>query len=197
MPQHYGHKDLRIVSQSSPTGSQLLQAVGCAMTRKWEKSKEIVYVSCGEGTVSQGDFHEALNWSSREKLPVLFHVEDNKYAISVHISEQISGGSVYDMAAGYQNLDRFDVDGTDFFETSQAFKKAAERARKGKGPTVIVSHVVRLLPHSSSDDQRKYRSKDELEKDLKKDPIKRLEQQCTEGGIILSLKHISEPTSPY
>ena len=184
MPQHYGHKDLRIVSQSSPTGSQLLQAVGCAMTRKWEKSKEIVYVSCGEGTVSQGDFHEALNWSSREKLPVLFHVEDNKYAISVHISEQISGGSVYDMAAGYQNLDRFDVDGTDFFETSQAFKKAAERARKGKGPTVIVSHVVRLLPHSSSDDQRKYRSKDELEKDLKKDPIKRFEQQCTEGGII-------------
>ncbi len=184
MPQHYGHKELRIVSQSSATGTQFLQAVGSGMTRKWDKTKEIVYVSCGEGSTSQGDFHEALNWASREKVPVIFHVEDNEYAISVHISEQTAGGSVYSMVSGYQNLARFDVDGTDFFETHLAFKKAAERARKGKGPTVIISHVVRLLSHSSSDDQRKYRTEDELSEDQAKDPITRFEQMCTAGKII-------------
>lgn len=184
MPQHYGHKELRIVSQSSATGTQFLQAVGSGMTRKWDKTKEIVYVSCGEGSTSQGDFHESLNWASREKVPVIFHVEDNEYAISVHISEQTAGGSVYSMVSGYQNLARFNVDGTDFFETHLAFKKAADRARKGKGPTVIISHVVRLLPHSSSDDQRKYRTEDELSEDQAKDPITRFEQMCTAGKII-------------
>lgn len=184
MPHHYSHKALRIISQSSPTGTQYLQGVGTAITRKWEQTKEVVYVSSGEGTTSQGDFHEALNWSSREKAPVIFHIENNEYAISVHISEQTAGGSVYSMVSGFQNLARFDVDGTDFFETHLAFKKAAERARKGKGPTVIVSHVVRLLPHSSSDDQRKYRTEDELSVDLSKDPIKRFEEMCTAAGTI-------------
>ena len=184
MPQHYGHKELRIVSQSSATGTQFLQAVGTAMTRQWEKTKEIVYVSSGEGATSQGDFHEALNWASRTKLPILFHIEDNEYAISVHISEQTSGGSVYSMVAGYQNLARFDVDGTDYFETQLAFKKAAERARKGKGPSVIVSKVVRLLPHSASDDQRKYRSEKELVEDKAKDPIDRFENTCIKAKII-------------
>ncbi len=184
LPHHYGHKDLRIVSQSSPTGTQFLQAVGCAMSRKWDKTKEIVYVSSGEGTTSQGDFHEALNWASRKKLPVIFHVEDNEYAISVHISEQTSGSSVYSMVAGYQNLARFDVDGTDFFESNLAFQRAVERARKGKGPSVIVSHVVRLLPHSSSDDQRKYRSEKDLEEDKKKDPINIFEKECLKAKTI-------------
>ena len=191
MPQHYGHKELRIVSQSSPTGTQLLQAVGCAMTRKWEKTKEIVYVSCGEGTVSQGDFHEALNWSSKDRLPVLFHVEDNKYAISVHISEQISGNSVYKITSGYKNLKRFEVDGTDFFETHSAFEKAAGRAREGKGPSVIVSHVVRLLAHSSSDDQRKYRLEKDLKEDMGKDPIKKFKNACIGSGIV-ELKEFSD-----
>ena len=112
-----------------------------------------------------------MNWSSREKLPVLFHVEDNKYAISVHISEQISGSSVYKITSGYKNLKRFEVDGTDFFEANLAFQKAVDRARKGKGPSVIVSNVVRLFPHSSSDDQRKYRSEEDLVTDKKRDPI--------------------------
>ncbi|NIA18719.1 MAG: tungsten formylmethanofuran dehydrogenase, partial [Simkaniaceae bacterium] len=183
MPQHYSHKTLKIVSQSSPTGTQYLQAVGTAMRCKWDKTKELVYVSSGEGATSQGDFHEALNWSSREKLPVIFHVQDNEYAISVHISEQTSGKSVYSMVAGYTNLARFDVDGTDFFETQLAFKKAADRARKGKGPSVIVSHVVRLLPHSSSDDQRKYREHEELAENKEKDPISIFEATCIKAGI--------------
>tara|TARA_Y100000034_G_scaffold116698_1_gene155334 strand:- start:6198 stop:8204 length:2007 start_codon:yes stop_codon:yes gene_type:complete len=184
LPQHFSNRSLRIVSQSSPTGTQYLQAVGSALTRKWEKKKEVVYVSSGEGTTSQGEFHEALNWASREKLPVIFHVEDNEYAISVHISEQTSGGSVYSMVSGYQNLARFNVDGTDFFETDLAFQNAVERARRGKGPSVIVSNVVRLLPHSSSDDQRKYRTEEDLEADKKRDPILRFEEACIKGKMI-------------
>ena len=183
MPQHYGHKELRIVSQSSPTGTQFLQAVGCAMSRRWEKNNEIVYVSSGEGSTSEGEFHEALNWASREKLPIIFHIQDNEYAISTHKSEQ-TADSVYNMTAGYKNLSRYDVDGTDFFEANLAFDQAIERARKGKGPSVIISNVVRLLPHSSSDDQRKYRTEKSLNEDKKRDPIKVLEDQCLKAKFI-------------
>ncbi len=177
MPQHYSHKKLRIVSQSSPTGTQYLQAVGCAMARRMEKTKDVVYVSSGEGTTSQGDFHEALNWASNAKAPVIFHIQDNEYAISTHKSEQ-TAGSVFSMVAGYKNLSRYEVNGTNFFETNLAFKQAIDRARKGKGPSIIVSNVVRLLPHSSSDDQRKYRTPEELEEDRKRDPLTILEDQC-------------------
>jgi len=185
MPQHYGHKGLRIVSQSSPTGTQFLQAVGCAMACKMEKKKDVVYVSSGEGTTSQGDFHEALNWASNAKAPVIFHIQDNEYAISTHRSQQ-TAGSIYNMTSGYSNLSRYDVDGTDFFETNLAFKEAVQRARKGKGPSVIISHVVRLLPHSSSDDQRKYRQEKALSEDLKKDPLSILESKCIDTNFMKS-----------
>ncbi|MBO01279.1 MAG: tungsten formylmethanofuran dehydrogenase [Candidatus Marinimicrobia bacterium] len=184
MPQHYGHRDLRIVTQSSPTGTQFLQAVGCSMSRKWEDNSEIVYVSSGEGSTSEGEFHEALNWSSREKLPVVFHIQDNGYAISVPVSDQIAGSSVFDMVSGYENLAKYNVDGTNFFETNLAFQQAIDRARKGKGPSVVVSRVVRLLSHSSSDDQRKYRSSEDLESDLKKDPIIKFEKECLKAKIL-------------
>ena len=190
MPQHYGHKDLRIVSQSSPTGTQYLQAVGCALICKKERTKEIVYVSSGEGTTSQGDFHEALNWASMAKAPVVFHIQDNEYAISTHKSEQ-TADSVYTMTAGFKNLSRYDVDGTNFFETNLAFKQAVERARRGKGPSLIVSNVVRLLPHSSSDDQRKYRTPKALEEDRKRDPLTILEDQCIREKLI-SAKEIEK-----
>jgi len=182
MPMHYGNKSLRIVSQSSATGTQYLQSVGCAMTRKLEKNKEVVYVSSGEGTTSQGDFHEALNWACIEKAPVIFHIQDNEYAISTHKSEQ-TAGSVYSLASGYENLSRYEVDGTNFFETSLAFKQAVERARRGKGPSIIISNVVRLLPHSSSDDQRKYRTPEDLEKDLQRDPILLFKNNCVNENI--------------
>jgi len=190
MPQHYGHKDLRIVSQSSPTGTQFLQAVGTAIARKMEKTKEVVYVSSGEGTTSQGDFHEALNWASKAKAPVIFHIQDNEYAISTHKSEQ-TADSVYTMTAGFKNLSRYEVDGTNFFETNLAFKQAVERARRGKGPSLIVSNVVRLLPHSSSDDQRKYRTPKALDEDRKRDPLTILEEQCIRGRLI-SAKEIKK-----
>ena len=184
MPQHYGNKALNIVSQSSCTGTQYLQAVGTAFALKRDGNNGVCYVSSGEGTTSEGDFHEALNWASKDKAPVIFHIQDNGYAISVPVTEQTSGASVYNICAGYENLSRFHVDGTNFFESHLAFKKAIERARKGLGPSVIVSKVVRLLPHSSSDDQRKYRTEEELEKDKKIDPLLMFQKKCIQKSII-------------
>ena len=184
MPQHFSHKDLNIVSQSSPTGTQYLQAVGAAFALQRDNSDAIVYVSSGEGTTSQGDFHEALNWSSREKAPVIFHIENNKYAISVPISEQTSGESVYKISTGYENLARLSIDGCNYFESLLAFKKSVDRARKGHGPTVIESNVVRLLPHSSSDDHRKYRTSEELDADKLRDPITLFINGCLKQKVI-------------
>jgi 2-oxoisovalerate dehydrogenase E1 component len=184
MPQHYGHKKLNIVSQSSPTGTQYLQAVGAAFALQRSNSDAAVYVSSGEGTASQGDFHEALNWSSREKAPVIFHIENNGYAISVPLSEQLSGESVYKISAGYENLARFSIDGTNYFESLLAFKKAVDRARKGEGPTVIESNVVRLRPHSSSDDHRKYRTEEDLNAEKLKDPISVFINDCVKNNVI-------------
>ena len=185
MPQHYGHKKLKIVSQSSPTGTQFLQAVGCALARQMEKTNDVVYVSSGEGTTSQGDFHEAINWASNAKAPVIFHIQDNEYAISTHRSDQ-TADTIYRMTAGYKNLARYNVDGSNFFETSLAFKQAIERARRGKGPSIVISNVVRLLPHSSSDDQRKYRLEKALKEDQKKDPLLLLEKECEQSKLIIS-----------
>ncbi|MBD3335997.1 MAG: tungsten formylmethanofuran dehydrogenase [Candidatus Eisenbacteria bacterium] len=184
MAAHYGHRKLRIVSQSSPTGTQFLQAVGAALGARLEDRDEVVYVSAGEGTTSQGDFHEALNWAAREKLAVIFVIQDNKYAISVHIRHQTAGGSVYEMASGYKNLHRYQVDGTDAAASREVFRKAVADARAGKGPALVVGDVVRLLPHSSSDNQKKYRTEDELETDRKRDPIPRWRAQLIDEGLI-------------
>ncbi|MFQ5824943.1 MAG: thiamine pyrophosphate-dependent enzyme [bacterium] len=183
MPCHYGHQELRIVSQSSPTGTQYLQAVGCAMGCKKDGTDEVVYVSSGEGSTSQGDFHEALNWASRDKLPVIFVMQDNKYAISVPIHQQTAEG-IYYLARGYKGLDRYKVDGTDFIESYKIMKEAVERTRSGEGPSIVVADVIRLLPHSSSDDHTKYRTKEDLESDVLRDPIKRLSKFLISNKII-------------
>ena len=184
MPMHYGHSDLNIVSQSSPTGTQYLQAVGTAFAMQRYQNGNVVYVSSGDGTTSQGDFHEALNWASREKAPVIFHIENNHYAISVPLHEQVANGQLYDITSGYENLGRYNINGTDFFESHLAFKKATDRARRGKGPSVIVSDVVRLLPHSSSDDHRKYRNDKDLNIDKNRDPISIFEKICIDNNIL-------------
>jgi 2-oxoisovalerate dehydrogenase E1 component len=183
MSNHYGHKKLRIVSQSSPTGTQYLQAVGTALAAVKEGTDEVVYVSSGEGTTSQGDFHEALNWASRERLPVIFVIQNNKYAISVPIAEQTAGQSVYRLTAGYEGLTRYKVDGTDFFASYEVLVKAAEQARQGRGPILIEAETVRLLPHSSSDSQIKYRDKEELEREKALDPILRFEKELIDSGL--------------
>jgi 2-oxoisovalerate dehydrogenase E1 component len=172
MPMHYCSVPLRIPPQSSPTGSQFLQAVGCALGAKMKRLDEVVYVSAGEGTCSQGDFHEALNWASREKLPVIFVVENNEYAISVHISEQLAGSSVATIVQNYENLETTQVNGSDIEASLQVVKAAHDRARRGEGPSLIEAHVPRLQSHSISDNHLKYRTPEDLAKEQLRDPIR-------------------------
>ncbi|MGE5861214.1 MAG: thiamine pyrophosphate-dependent enzyme [Ignavibacteria bacterium] len=186
LPGHFGHPDLNIPSQSSPTGTQFLNAVGAALASVKKGENAVTYVSSGEGTTSQGEFHEAVNWASREKLPVLFLIENNKYAISVHVNQQSGGkgGSVAEMMSGFENLFVKRIDGTDFFDSYGAVKEAVDYIKNGKGPALIEAEVVRLMSHSSSDDQKKYRDPKELEEDLKKDPIEKFSRRLINEGYI-------------
>lgn len=186
MPFHWGHKKWRIVSQSSPTGTQYLEAVGTALGAVKEGTDEVVYVSSGEGATSEGEFHEAINWAAREKLPVIFLIQDNKYAISVPVKEQMAAKSIYHLTSGYEGLNRYEVDGCDFITSYETAVNAVEKARSGQGPSLILAHTVRLLAHSSSDDQRKYRSEEDLEQDRFKDPLPRFEKYLIENKILTS-----------
>jgi 2-oxoisovalerate dehydrogenase E1 component len=191
MPSHYGNTSLRIPAQSSPTGTQFLQAVGTAMGAVKEGKDEVVYVSSGEGATSEGEFSEALNWASREEFPVVFLIQNNKYAISVPVKDQIAGGSIYALASGYPNLHRFQVDGTDFIASYRAAHDAVAYARAGKGPSLIEADVVRLFPHSSSDDPKKYMAAEEMERDRARDPLPKLEKVVLDSGA-LSKKEMEE-----
>ena len=184
MPFHYGHKKQRIIAQSSPTGTQYIEAVGTAMGAVKAGKDELVYVSSGEGATSEGEFHEALNWASRERYPVIFLIQNNKYAISVPIHDQVAGESVYGLVKGYAGLNRYRVDGCDFKAMYEVAADAVAKARKGDGPSLIEADTVRLLPHSSSDDHRKYREAEEIEEDMKKDPIPRFETFLTSQGVV-------------
>jgi 2-oxoisovalerate dehydrogenase E1 component len=184
MPFHYGHKKWRIVSQSSPTGTQYLQAVGTAMGAVKAGKDEVVYVSSGEGATSEGEFHEAINWAARGRFPVIFLIQNNKYAISVPVQDQVAGESVFGIVRGYEGLNRYRVDGCNFKEMYEVAADAVDKARRGDGPSVIEADTVRLLPHSSSDDHRKYRDSKEIENDLKNDPIPRFETFLTSQGIL-------------
>ncbi len=186
MPCHWSSKEFNIPTQSSPTGTQFLQAVGTALALKKKGINGVVYVSAGEGTTSQGEFHEAVNWAAREKLPVVFVIQNNKWAISVPVENQTGGknSSILEMMKGYDNLLRLEVDGTDFLQSHAVAQSAFKYARQGKGPALVEAHVVRLLSHSSSDDQKKYRSNESLQEDLKKDPIKLFADKLIERGIL-------------
>ena len=183
---HWSSRSLNLPTQSSPTGTQFLNAVGVALAGVKKGEKYITFVSSGEGTTSQGEFHEAINWASREKLPVLFLIENNKYAISVHVQQQSGGrdNSISAMMSGYENLYTARIDGTDFYESYSTVQEAIDHIEAGKGPALIEAEVVRLQSHSSSDDQKKYRDKDELEADLKKCPIEKLSKKLIAEGIL-------------
>lgn len=184
LPCHWGAKNINLPSQSSPTGTQFLNAVGAALSTSKQKKDSITYVSSGEGTTSQGEFHEAVNWASREKLPVLFVIENNKYAISVHVEQQSGGkdNSISEMMSGYENLFRSRIDGTDFSESYNSVNEAVEYIKSGKGPALIEAEVVRLLSHSSSDDQKKYRKPEELKEDLSHCPIEKFSKKLISEG---------------
>ncbi len=184
MAEHYSSPEMHVLPLSSSVAAQFLPGLGLGLAIQRLGTDAFVYCSSGEGATSQGAFHEALNWAARVKAPVLFLVQDNKYAISVPVSEQTAGGSAFKLARGYEGLARAIIDGTDFFNTYAVASAAIAHLRAGKGPVCIVADVVRLLPHSSSDNHAKYRSPEELESDRKVDPISRMEMQLIEAGIL-------------
>ncbi len=186
MPSHWGHTKLNIVSQSSPTGTQLLQAVGCAEAgyrfklikelRKRGSSfrrDEVVYVSLGDGTSSEGEFWEALNSACNLKLPVLFLLEDNGYAISVPVEVQTAGGDLSRLVKNFPNLYLQRCDGTNALESLAVMKRAVQYCREGKGPSFVHAKVIRPYSHSLSDDEKLYRCEDERTADAERDPLKR------------------------
>ncbi|MFA7360027.1 MAG: thiamine pyrophosphate-dependent dehydrogenase E1 component subunit alpha, partial [Candidatus Kapaibacterium sp.] len=184
MPTHLGSKKLRMPTASSPTGSQYLQAVGSALSSFLRNTDEVVYVSGGEGSTSQGEYFEAVNWATRKKLPVIFLIQNNKFAISVPVEDQSAGGSIFKACSGFEGLNKFHIDGTDFLESYGTAKEAVRLAREGQGPSFIYADVVRLRSHSASDAQEKYRSKESLEEDLKQDPLMKLEKLLLEKNIL-------------
>lgn len=176
MSYHYSHRPLRLLAQSSPVGSQFLQAAGLAYSAKLAKTNEVVYVSSGEGGTSQGDFHEALNFASLHSLPIIFVIQDNGWAISVPISEQIAAGSIIPLASSYPRVYAKEVDGTDYLELASHMAIAVQRARQGDGPSVISAKVPRIGGHSNSDDPQKYQTPSEQENVLQQDPLPKYEQ---------------------
>lgn len=183
MPDHFSHRPLRIPCQSSVVGSQFLQAVGVAKGAKLSGKNEVVYVSGGDGSTSQGDFHEALNYACLHKLNVIFVIQDNGFAISVPIAEQTAGGTIAHMARGYHGLVVSEIDGCDYEQTSKALIAAVARGRALGGPSLVVAKVPRIGPHSISDDPKKYLSEDELKAVKKSDPILRYEKWLIEMGL--------------
>lgn len=176
MPEHFSDMEYRIPCQSSCVGSQFLQAVGRAYGIKRHNLDEIVYVSGGDGSTSQGDFHEALNFSSIHRLPILFFIQDNGYAISVTSEEQTAGGKIENLVSGYPGVKTIVFDGTDFSEAYQGIHQAITHIRQKEGPVVVIGKIPRIGPHSSSDDPKKYKSEEICQKDLEFDPVRKLEQ---------------------
>jgi 2-oxoisovalerate dehydrogenase E1 component len=183
MPHHYSDRAKRIICQSSVVGSQLLHAAGKGLAIKNLGKDEVVYVSCGEGATSQGDFHEALNFSALHALPVIFVVQNNGWAISVPLSEQTAGGSILDVARGYQGMAVDEVDGTYYEPLAFAMQKAVSRARSGQGPTLLMAHVPRLAGHSNSDNPKKYLSDAQEQEAMRCDPIPRFETWLIDNGL--------------
>ena len=197
MPSHWGHKKLNIVSQSSPTGTQMLQAAGCAeagyrfklikeLKQKVENfhGDEVVYVSLGDGTTSEGEVWEALNTICNLKLPVLVLLEDNGYAISVPVEVQTCGGDASKLVENFPNLFVQRVDGTDVLASYEAMQRAVEYIRSGKGAALVHAKVIRPYSHSLSDDERLYRPDEERTSDSERDPIKLFGSHIVHEGLI-------------
>jgi 2-oxoisovalerate dehydrogenase E1 component len=206
MPSHWGYNSLNIVTQSSPTGTQILQAVGCAEAglyyarhpqstqkgtgdyREYKEGSfqpdEVTYVSLGDGTTSEGEFWEAMNSASNRKLPVVFVVEDNEYAISVPVEVQTAGGNISRLVSNYPNFHFEEIDGTDLLASYVAMSRAVAHTRSRKGPAFVHAHVIRPYSHSLSDDERLYRPEHERQRDAQRDPITRMQMFLIREGIL-------------
>ena len=209
MPSHWSSRKLNIVTPSSSTATQCLHAVGCAEAGRYfarhpeaaEKRRrlmgdyrefkdvtfhgdEVVYVSIGEGSTSQGEFWESLNTASNGKLPVVYVVEDNGYAISTPVEVNTPGGNISRLVANFPNFHFAEIDGTDPIASYKAMVEAVAYCRAGKGPALVHGHVIRPYSHSLSDDERLYRSAEELEADAARDPISRMQMWLLREGIL-------------
>ncbi len=183
MPGHFGQRKNRILTGSSPVTTQLPHAVGVALAAKMKEEDFITFVTLGEGSSNQGDFHEGMNFAGVHKLPTVIMVENNKYAISVPVEKQLGCVNVSDRAIGY-GMPGFTVDGTDPLEVYKVVKEAADRARSGEGPSLVETICYRLTAHSSDDDQRQYRDEEELENEKKFDPIPKFRAYLIEIGVL-------------
>ena len=196
MPSHFGDTRYRIVSTSSPTGTQFLQAVGSAETgwraRQLDEIRqridafeddEVVVVCTGDGTTSEGEFWESLNTACNLKLPVIYLVEDNEYAISVPVEVQTAGGSISKLVTGFPDLFITECDGTDVLDSYARCAEAVQWCRQGRGPALVHAHTTRPYSHSMSDDERMYRPEAEREAQAKRDPLVRMRQLLMEEGV--------------
>src|SRR5213593_2907475 len=196
MPSHWGHPKYNVVSGSSPTGTQVLHAVGAAeagviFSRVPQipdrasrfHDDEITYVSLGEGATSEGEFWEALNVACGKHLPMLFLVEDNGYAISVPVEVQTAGGDIARLVRGFPGLHVDSIDGTDFFVSLRAMREATAHVRARKGPARVHAHVIRPYSHSLSDDEKLYKPAAEREAEARRDPISRFAAFLKENGL--------------
>lgn len=183
MPGHFGQKKNRIVTGSSPVTTQVPHAVGIALAGRMEKKDIAAFVTFGEGSSNQGDFHEGANFAAVHKLPVIFMCENNKYAISVPYDKQVACENISDRAVGY-GMPGITVNGNDPLEVYQAVKEARERARRGEGPTLIETISYRLTPHSSDDDDSSYRGREEVEEAKKSDPLLTYQAYLKETGLL-------------
>jgi len=197
MPSHWSSKSLHIVSQSSPTGTQILQAVGAAeasvyfsLVREAAElassfhADEVVYVSFGDGASSEGEFWESLNWAANRRLPVLYVVQDNAYAISVPVEVQTAGGSISRLVRSFPNLLTLECDGTDFLESHEAGAQAVEHVRQRRGPALVHAHCIRPYSHSISDDESVYKPEEVRQQEAKRDPLPRMRQYLLAERLI-------------
>jgi 2-oxoisovalerate dehydrogenase E1 component len=205
MPSHWGHQDLNIVTRSSPTGTQFLQATGAAECsyyyEKFPKAldqarkapmggtvafhrDEVVYVSAGDGTTSEGEFYESLNTASSKRLPLLYLIEDNGYAISVPVEVQTPGGNISRLLTNYPHLHIEECDGTEPLESYAALRRAADYCRARKGPALVHAHVTRPYSHSLSDDEKLYKSDAERSAESQRDPLPKFAVFLVREGIL-------------
>ncbi|CAM3565615.1 thiamine pyrophosphate-dependent dehydrogenase E1 component subunit alpha [Marinicrinis lubricantis] len=182
MPAHFGYKRLNMLTGSSPVTTQVPHAVGVALAAKMRGERHVSYVTFGEGSSNQGDFHEGCNFAGVHKLPVIFLCQNNQYAISVPYNKQVGAECIADRAKGY-GFPGVRVDGNDPLEVYRAVKEARERALRGEGPTLIEAVVYRLSPHSTSDNDLAYRTKEEVEFHREKDGMPKFRQYLVDCGI--------------
>jgi 2-oxoisovalerate dehydrogenase E1 component len=186
MPSHWSSPELHIFTGSSPTGTQFVQAMGCADAKSYvnRNSDEITFVSTGEGATSEGEFWETMNIACLDNLPLLVLVEDNGYAISVPVERQTAGGNITRLLEGFPGLFRVEVDGTDFIASYRALSQAADYVRRGHGPALVHASVIRPYSHSLSDDERLYKTAAERKLEAARDPLAVFPEFLISSGLI-------------